>query len=419
MENIMMVNFILGWVFFLCYCYQFVYLAVPFVVKPKPTVAVKRHKYALLICARNEEAVIGELLKTAFAQTYPRELFEVFVAADNCTDRTAEVARQAGAVVYERFNKAQVGKGYAMQFLLDRIREDYGPEAFDIFLVFDADNLLDKRYLAEMNKTFSAGYKVVTGYRNTKNYGDNWISAGYALWFLRESSFLNRPRMLLNTSCAVSGTGFGFRREVIEQAGGWNFFLLTEDIEFTVYNCVNGEKIGYCPTAELYDEQPVRFSQSWRQRMRWARGYMQVFGKYGRDLLRGLFRKNGFSCFDMCMSIMPAIIVTMISIVVNAASVILHLVQGQSPLVVLFSVLQACFNAYLLLFVIGVITTLSEWRHIHTTARKKILYMFTFPLFMFTYIPISAAALFKKVEWKQIEHTKGLTLQQVTEQLPS
>ena len=136
-------------------------------------------------------------------------------------------------------------------------------------------------------------------------------------------------------------------------------------------------------------------------------------------MLRGLFRKNGFSCFDMCMSIMPAIIVTMISIVVNAASVILHLVQGQSPLVVLFSVLQACFNAYLLLFVIGVITTLSEWRHIHTTARKKILYMFTFPLFMFTYIPISAAALFKKVEWKQIEHTKGLTLQQVTEQLPS
>lgn len=418
MESITMVNFILGWVFFLCYFYQFVYIAVPFAVRPKTSVAVKRHKFALLICARNEELVIEELLKTAFAQTYPKELVTVFVAADNCTDRTAEVARRAGAVVYERFNQTRVGKGYALQFLLEHIREDYGPEAFDIFMVFDADNLLDKRYLSEINKTFSAGYRVAAGYRNTKNYGDNWISAGYALWFLRESRFLNHPRMLLHTSGAVSGTGFGFKREVIEEAGGWNFFLLTEDIEFTVYNCVKGEKIGYCPTAELYDEQPVRFSQSWRQRMRWARGYMQVFGKYGRDLLRGLFSKNVFSCFDMCMSIMPAIIVTMISIGVNIASVVLHLMRGQSPLVVALSVLETCFNAYLLLFVIGAITTLSEWRRIHTTAFKKIFYIFTFPLFMFTYIPISAAALFKKVEWKQIEHTKGLTLQQVTKQLP-
>lgn len=411
MESIMIINFILGWIFFLCYFYQFVYIAVPFAVKRKQPVSVKRHKFALLICARNEQAVIGELIKTAFAQTYPRELFEVFVAADNCTDQTADVARRAGAVVYERFNKTQVGKGYALQFLLERIQADYAPDAFDVFMVFDADNLLDKHYLAEMNKTFSAGYRVVTGYRNTKNYGDNWISAGYALWFLRESRFLNHARMLLHTSCAVSGTGFGFKREVIEQAGGWNFFLLTEDIEFTVYNCIKGEKIGYCPTAELYDEQPVRFSQSWRQRMRWARGYLQVFAKYGRSLITGIFSKNGFSCFDMCMSIMPAIIVTMISIVVNAASMILHIVQGQSPLVVALSLLETCFNAYLLLFVLGAITTVSEWRHIHTTTFKKILYMFT-------YIPISTVALFKKVEWKQIEHTKGVTLQQVTKQLP-
>lgn len=409
----MVINFILGGLFFLCYFYQFVYLVVPFVFKSKTYTAAKEHTYALLVCARNEEGVIDELIQTALAQTYPKKLFRVFVVADNCTDKTAEVARAAGATVYERNDKTKIGKGYALQFLLEQIWADYGQTAFDIFMVFDADNLLDKHYLAEINKTFSAGYNIVTGYRNTKNYGDNWISAGYALWFLRESRFLNHARMLLNTSCFVSGTGFGFKREVIEKASGWNFFLLTEDIEFTAYNCLQGEKIGYCPTAELYDEQPVRFSQSWRQRMRWARGYMQVFGKYGRSLFTGIFKKNGFARFDMCMCIMPAIVVTMLSIVVNLTSMILHIVSGQNPSVVITSALQACANAYLLLLGIGTITTLSEWQHIHTTTCKKILYILTFPLFMMTYIPISLVALFRKVEWKHIEHTKKMTLQEV------
>lgn len=417
MESIMMINFLLGWIFFLCYFYQFVYMAVPWVRRDKPCVTAKRHKYALLVCARNEETVIGELLKTMQAQTYPRELVDVFVVADNCTDGTAEAARKMGAVVYERQNTVQVGKGYALQFLLEHIKEDYGADTYDIFMVFDADNLLDKNYLTEINKTFSAGYKIATGYRNTKNYGDNWISAGYGLWFLRESRFLNHARMILGTSCAVSGTGFGFRRECVDVEGGWNFFLLTEDIEFTVHNCVKGEKIGYCPTAELYDEQPVRFSQSWRQRMRWAKGYLQVFRKYGKRLISGIFRKGGVACFDMCMTIMPAIVVTLLTIVINGAYFILRIVRGQNPLAVCFSVLEACGNAYLLLLAIGAITTISEWKHIHTTAFKKIFYIFTFPLFMFTYIPISVVALFKKVEWKQIEHKRGLNLHQVTKQI--
>lgn len=415
MAKIMTVNFVMGWIFFLCYSYQFVYIVIPLFKKHKPTVTAKRHKLALLVCARNEEMVISEMLKTAFAQNYPRELFKVFVVADNCTDRTAEIARRAGAVVYERFDKTQVGKGYALSYLLSHIRDDYGPEAFDAFLIFDADNLLDSRYLTEMNKTFSAGYKVVTGYRNSKNYGDNWISAGYSLMFLRESSLLNRPRMLLHTSCAVSGTGFGFKREIIEQAGGWKFFLLTEDIEFTIYNCINGERIGYCPTAELYDEQPVRFDQSWRQRLRWVRGYMQVFRRYGRSLLRGVFHRNRFSCFDMCMSNLPAFILSIVSVMANAASLITHLVQGQNPFVVLLSLLQTVFNAYLLMLAIGALTTAIEWRHIHAKTPKKILYIFTFPLFMFSFIPIAAVAFFKKVEWKQIEHTRDISLSQITE----
>lgn len=89
-------------------------------------------------------------------------------------------------MVYTRFNREKVGKGYALEQLLLHIEEDY-PKVYDGFFVFDADNVLDCRFVEEMNRTFSDGYEVVTSYRNSKNYGDNWISAGYALWFIRES----------------------------------------------------------------------------------------------------------------------------------------------------------------------------------------------------------------------------------------
>ena len=144
-------------------------------------------------------------------------------------------------------------------FLLRKIRKKY-----DAYLVFDADNLVAPDYIQEINKTFSTGYDIVTSYRNTKNYGDNWISAGYGLWFLREAQYLNRPRASIGASCGVSGTGFLFSARILQKCGGWHFFSLTEDIEFTAHNIVNGEKIGYCPSAVFYDEQPTGFRQSIR-----------------------------------------------------------------------------------------------------------------------------------------------------------
>lgn len=177
-----------------------------------------------------------------------------------------------------------------MEYLLDQMERNN--ERFDGYFVFDADNVLDQNYILEMNKTFSDGYDIITSYRNSKNFGDNWISAGYAIWFLWESEYLNRGRMLLGTSCAVSGTGFFFSRRIIEKYDGWKFFLLTEDIQFTVDNVLSGEKIGYCRNAVLYDEQPIKFKQSFRQRLRWAKGFFQVFRQYGGNLMKGAASKN-------------------------------------------------------------------------------------------------------------------------------
>lgn len=406
METVRIINLIIAIIFTVCYSYQFFYIPIPWLFKRKNKKAAQRNSFAVLICGRNESAVIGDLLESINNQTYDSSLITTFVMADNCTDNTAEVAKQHGAVVYERFNTELVGKGYALSDMLKHIREDY-PEGFDGYFVFDADNILSENYIEEMNKTFSQGHDVITSYRNSKNYGDNWISAGYALWFLRESRYLNNARFILHTSCAVSGTGFMFSRKIAEEIGEWPFHMLTEDIEFSVNQIAQGRKIAFCKDAELYDEQPVKFSQSWRQRLRWSKGYLQVYGGYGTKLLKGIC-KGWFSCYDMFMTIMPAFMLSIVAIVLNVIMLVYNVSTGQGGLAVWESVKTLVYSAYGALFIVGAITTVTEWKHIHTSAIKKIFYAFTFPIFMFTYIPISIRAFFGKCTWKPIEHTRSV-----------
>lgn len=412
MEKIILINLVIAIIFCICYSYQFLYVIVSLMKKDKPHQETKAHRFAVLIAARNEETVINHLIDSINTQTYDQGEVTVFVVADNCTDQTAACARKMGAIVYERFDQTKIGKGHAMEFLLNQMEKDYAP--FDGYFVFDADNILDQNYILEMNKTFSDGYDIITSYRNSKNYGDNWISSGYAIWFLWESEFLNRGRMLLGTSCAVSGTGFFFSRRIIEKYGGWKFFLLTEDIQFTVDNVLSGEKIGYCRQAMLYDEQPVKFQQSFRQRMRWAKGFFQVFHRYGLDLFKGSLQRNT-SCYDMLMVIMPAIILTLFTLIFNGSMILFGDYTTYQDDLIMMMMGRMILNMYLMLVFIATVTTATQWKNIHTTSFKKLAYIFTFPFFMFTYIPITIVAFFKKVEWQPIEHSRAKTLAEIKE----
>lgn len=412
MQLITSIDLGIWFIFFVCYLYQMYYILVPYIKKDKPRAVPRRHRFAVLISARNESNVIGQLLESINAQSYPEELIDIYVVADNCTDNTAAIAALHGANVYERFDKVNVGKGYALDFLLKNINHKHGMDYYDGYFVFDADNVLDPHYIEEMNRSFSSGYEILTSYRNSKNYGDNWISAGYALWFLRESKYLNYSRMLCDTSCAISGTGFMFSKKVAKELNGWRYYLLTEDIEFTVDHVINHYKIGYCKEAILFDEQPNTFIQSVRQRMRWAKGYFQVMRHYGTKLIKGVFcnDKNRFSCYDMSMSIMPALILTIFSAIINIGAILVGVVAGIDVSPVIDCVIEGALSMYAMMYVIGAITTISERKMIYTSPVKKFLYTFTFPIFMMTYIPITFMALFKKVEWKPIVHSEAKTL---------
>ena len=406
-QRIQTVQNMITLLFFCCCFYQLLYIVVPLFKKPRAHRPEKLHRYGVLIAARNEENVIGCLLDSIREQDYPEDLVDLFVVADNCTDATARVARERGAVVYERYNETMVGKGYALDFLLRWMEED--GMVYDGYLVFDADNLLQKDYITQINRTFSDGYEIVTSYRNSKNYGDSWISSGCGLWFLRETAGLNEPRHLLGTSCAVSGTGFLFSRKVLEENGSWPFHLLTEDVEFSVAEILKGRRIGFCGEAEYFDEQPVELHQSVRQRLRWSKGYIQVMTRYGGALLRGCFRKGGFACFDMLMSIMPAIVLGCIGVLTGTASLLAALLTGQGLHLVVRSLVLGTVGGLVLLFLLGAVTLISQWNRVPATPWQKIRSLLTFPFYTATCLPISVAAVFCRVEWRPIRHTVAVS----------
>jgi len=417
MRTINTINSILYIALTVLYFYQFIYIVIALIGDKKKKLdtyeAKKLHKFAFIIAARNEQAVIGNLINSIKQQNYPAELIDVIVVADNCTDDTAQIAREHGAICYERFNNMLVGKGYALDYCFNKIVEQFGDyTAYDGYFIFDADNVIDKNYVKEMNN-------VITSYRNSKNYDTNWITSGYSLWFIREAKYLNNPRMMLKTSCAVSGTGFLVNSSIIKKNNGWKFNLLTEDIQFSVVNILEGEKIGYCESAMFYDEQPTTFKQSWNQRMRWSKGFYQVMFRYGRELIAMMFKKREMfvSCYDMFMTLAPATLLSIGCILLNLiflayGATDVHMLRRILP-GTLGSIAFAGVNFYLLMFSIGFITLVTEWNKILAPANKKIKSLFTFPLFMITYVPISLVALVKKVEWKPIAHSISKSVEEI------
>lgn len=389
------------------YFYQMVYLFLPLFFKQKPHVVEKLHRYAVLIAARNEERVIPHLIDSIRNQDYPSDLVHIYVVADNCTDQTAEVARAHGATVFPRFDQKKVGKGYALNFLLSKIDASVGLDSYDAFLVFDADNLLMPDYIRQINKTYSSGYEAFCGYRNAKNFADNWLTCGYGLWYLHESVHLNKSRMLLGTCCMVSGTGFGFSSSLLKRIGGWNYFTLTEDIEFSTWCATHGVRIGYCHDAILFDEHPTSFRQSWRQRTRWAQGGLQVSFKYIGDLLRGICKggRIGYSSFETTTLTFWGYSLPVIS---SACALLISFLSSgwTGPINLLWN---AAIGTYVSMFGVGALTLLTEWKRIRCTPVQKFLSLFAFPLFTLTFIPISLTAAFRKFEWQPIVHSVAIS----------
>ena len=318
MEYLYIIQQALIWIVTIYWLYQFIISLCSFVkIKEKPLKEDKQHRFMTIIPAHNEEKVVVNLIESLKKLDYPKDLYDIYVIADNCTDKTAEVAKKAGAIVYERFDEAHKTKGHALQwFLAQKIEED---APYDAFCIFDADNIVDENFLKVMNKKLCQGEEVVQGYKDIKNPSDSWVSAGYAIFYWTMHRFYHLARYNIGLSPLMNGTGFMVKFDVIKPQG-WNTKTLTEDIEFSLKRIIEGKKLGWARDAIVYDEQPVGFKQSWTQRSRWTVGHMQCLKEYTKPLAEAVVKNKTVMNFDGLLYMLgttPMLILTMVLVIVN------------------------------------------------------------------------------------------------------
>src|SRR4051812_23952688 len=247
-----------------------------------PPEAGQRRRFALLVPAHDEEVTIGRLLASTRTLAYPASRFDVYVAADNCTDRTAEVARAAGAQVEERYDHAARGKGYALRWLLARLRERGA--RYDAYVVLDADTVVEPDLLTRLDARFEAGSEVIQVYYTVLNAGESPVAALRfaalaAVHYLRP---LGRAR--LGLSCGLKGNGMAFLATVLDQYG-WEWFTLAEDVELHLALVEAGLRVDFAPETTVLAEMPVTFAQAQSQNERWERGRLEMLRQRGLSLL--------------------------------------------------------------------------------------------------------------------------------------
>lgn len=366
----------------------------------------KTHKFMAVIPAHNEEKVISNIIESLKTQNYKKGYVDIYVIADNCTDKTAEIAKENGALVYERFDEEKKTKGYALEWFFDQILATK-PDEYDAFCVFDADNIVSKDFFKEMNKKLCGGEKIVQGYRDIKNAGDTWVTANYALFYWVMNRCYHYSRYKLGLSPLINGTGFMVSMSVLKEMNGWHSKTITEDIEISLLSIARGYKIGWAKDAVVYDEQPLGFKQSWTQRLRWSVGHIQCFKEYFSELAKQKDVTPTMIDAGIYIFGMPMLILSLINIILT---------------VIIYSIIPYKFmmlNEFLK--VIGMVTLctmllLSVVTLIHDKKSLKKVWkgIITVPAFFFSWTIINFVAFTKKkIEWKPIEHVKSININEM------
>lgn len=410
MEFLYVIQQAIIWILTIFWLYQVMVSVCSLVkLKDKPLKIKKDHKFMAIIPAHNEESVVANLVESLKNQEYPKELLDIYVIADNCTDNTAQVAKDAGAIVYERFDSTRKTKGYALQwFLKQKIEENAD---YDAFFIFDADNIVDKDFTKNMNKKLCQGEDVVQGYRDIKNPTDNWITGGYALFYWMMHRLYHLSRYNLGLSALLNGTGFMVRFDVVKP-NGWQTETLTEDIEFSLKRIIQGKKLGWATDAIVYDEQPTSFKQSWSQRSRWTVGHMQCMKRYTGELFNSVKEKKSLVTFDGFLYIVgttPMLIITMLVLGINCA---MYAAQSMTNIEFVLNILRYLVPTLFLPIGTAILAMTLDRKPIKPML-KGLLY---YPLFMGTWVIINIKCLFKReTTWEKIEHVRDIKIAEVEE----
>lgn len=359
-------------------------------------VAERKLRFAILICARNEESVIRIPVKSIAMGRYPADRREVIVLADNCTDRTAERAWAAGATVWEKKTPSS-GKGDVLAWGVERVRAHGG---FDAVAVFDSDNVVADNWLDVVNDALQDGESVVTGRRHSSNAAANVISGWYTVYWNIMNELSNRVRSNLGLSGKLTGTGFAFLLSALGPEG-WRTTTMVEDVEFTVQCNIAGRRVAYVPEADYADEQPVTAVYMWRQLRRWATGGWQVARRYMLPWAGALLRRPSLRLFDSYFAILTGMSVAFV-LLFDVAAFAVKLCRGDAG----FAAYSFFFGVIGFVFLMGWFTALASIGLSQKKRRPRWTAVMAFPVFS---LVLSAAVLYTLVRptrrWKPIPHS--------------
>lgn len=404
MKALMLISDIMVAVLAMYYTLLLLYAVVGVFSKKKRYPPAEPSRIAVMICARNEESVIGNLLDSLLRQDYPADKMQIFVVAHNCTDETARIAREKGATVLERNDPAETYKGHALRYGVGKLKELY-PDAFDILCVFDADNVAGKTFLKEINAALHSGADMAQGYRHSKNYHTNGVSELFGAYWYQIMLSQNLPHTTMRLPSIIGGTGFGVKTDAL--ADGWNTDTLLEDIEFSCQMALAGKRSILAPYAVFYDEQPTSLKIGLRQRYRWAVGGYQLTGQYLPKLFRAI-PKRGAAAVKIILDLAVNYVM-----LISCFGFLLHLILsgitggalgvGQYLAVTLGSVWLSVLPATIVMFLRERLNPL-----------KNLYTLFLFPFFLLLSMPLSFPALFDTgAKWKPIPHTDATTIDEL------
>lgn len=353
-------------------------------------------RFAILIAARNEERVIGEAVDDLWRQNYPRELFDVFVLPNNCTDDTEGAARRAGARILPCPGPVRC-KGDALHHGFESLMA----EDFDAFCVFDADNRVDPNFLARMNDALASGARAAKGKQISLNPEDSWVAGGYDIYRENMDLTVSRAKTNLGLSAKLMGTGFVVTKELMEELGGWNTETITEDTEFAAQLADRGVQVAWVPEALSYDEEPVTLGQSLTQRLRWVSGVQAVGRKWIPRLFRRAWQERRWRALDFAMFLLLPFS-QILALLPSAWNIARSMADGDR----LGGFLLSLALYWLGTMVLGAGLCILGRRDLRK-ARKGIL---LYPLFTATWLPLQVIAFFRRsTAWKPIARRAGKT----------
>lgn len=255
--------------------------------KVKPETQAKT-KFVVIIPAHNEEVFLPRLLQSLREQRYPEHLFDVVVIADNCTDGTCSVAAATNAIVLERQDKMNVGKGYAIKFAIENIQMD----SYGAVFVVDADSTVEEEALLNLDQSIREGNKAIQCYNGVANPDESWFTRLLDVSRTIANEIFERAKEKLGLSSHLMGNGMCFSINAIEEYG-WHAFTVGEDWEYYARLVERGERIAFARNARVYHQESRTLKQATPQRMRWSSGRLAISYRYGIKLfIAGLVEGN-------------------------------------------------------------------------------------------------------------------------------